>query len=80
MLNDFCLLISYQKGKTINSEAYIETLKKLRARIRRARPQLEMKKIFFSMTTSDPTQASKQGKQSLLLGVQPYRILHILVI
>ena len=34
------------RGKTINSEAYIETLQKL-ARIRRVKPNLEINKVLF---------------------------------
>ena len=38
------------KGKTINSEAHIKTFKKLRAR-----PQLEMKKVFLQHDNTRPT-------------------------
>ena len=49
------LLVDFlPKGKTVNSEAYIETLKKLRARIRRARPQLKMKKVFLQHDNARP--------------------------
>ena len=49
------LLVDFlPKGKTINSEAYIETLKKLQAKIRRARPQLKMKKIFLQHDSARP--------------------------
>ena len=75
------LLVNFPtKGKKMNSEPYIKTFKKVRARIRRARPQLEMKKVFLQHVNNRPTQASKQGKQSLLLSEQLYRILHILLI
>ena len=33
------------KGATINSDVYINSLKKLKARIRRVRPALEMSKV-----------------------------------
>ena len=35
------------KGATINSDIYIDTLKKLKARIRRVRPALKMSKILL---------------------------------
>ena len=57
------LLVDFlSKGKTINSEAYIETLKKLRARIRRARPQLEMKKVFLQHGNALPHTSIKTRK------------------
>lgn len=42
------------KGETINSEAYIETLQKLRARIRRVRPNLEMNKVLLQHDNARP--------------------------
>ena len=47
------------KDKTINSEAYIETRKKIRARIRRAIPQLEMKKVFLQHDNAQPHKSIK---------------------
>ena len=35
------------KGETINSEAYIETLQKLKTGICRVRPNLEMNKVLL---------------------------------
>ena len=42
------------KGATINSEAYIETLKKLKARIRRVRPDLDMSKVLLQHDNARP--------------------------
>ena len=35
------------KGTTINSDVYIDTLKKLKARIQRVQPDLEMSKVLL---------------------------------
>ena len=35
------------RGKTINFEVYIETLRKLKAKIRRVRPNLDMKNVLL---------------------------------
>ena len=43
-----------RRGETINSEAYIETLQKLKARIRRVRPNLEMNKILLQHDNARP--------------------------
>ena len=44
------------RGKTINSEAHtrIETLQKLRARIRRVRPNLEINKVLLQHDNARP--------------------------
>ena len=42
------------KGATINSDVYIDTLKKLKARIRRVRPALEMSKILLQHDNARP--------------------------
>ena len=42
------------KGATINSEAYIETLKKLKARICRVRPDLDMSKVLLQHDNARP--------------------------
>ena len=57
------LLVDFlTKGKTINSEAYIATLKKVRARIRRARPQLQIKKVFLQYDNTRPHASIKTRK------------------
>ena len=42
------------KGATINSDVYIDTLKKLKARIRRVRPALEMSKVLLQHDNAKP--------------------------
>ena len=42
------------KGAIINSDVYIDTLKKLKARIRRDRPALEMSKILLQHDNARP--------------------------
>ena len=42
------------KGATINSEVYIDTLKKLKARIRRVRPALKMSKVLLQHDNARP--------------------------
>ena len=42
------------KGATINSDAYIDTLKSLKARMRRVRPAFEMSKILLQHDNSRP--------------------------
>ena len=57
------LLVDFStKRKTINSEAYIKTFKKVRARIRRARPQLEMKKVYLQHVNIQPHASIKTRK------------------
>ena len=42
------ILVNFMsKGATINSDVYIDTLKKVKARIRRVRPALEMTKVLL---------------------------------
>ena len=42
------------KGATINSDIYIDTVKKLKARIRRVRPALEMSKVLLQHDNASP--------------------------
>ena len=42
------------KGATINSDVYIDKLKKLKARIRRVRPALEMSKVLLQHGNARP--------------------------
>ena len=42
------------KGATINSDVYIDTLKNLKARIRRVRPALEMSKVLLQHDNARP--------------------------
>ena len=42
------------KRATINSDVYIDTLKKLKARVRRVRPALEMSKVFLQYENARP--------------------------
>ena len=42
------------KGATINSDVYIDTLKKLKARIQRVRPALEMSKVLLQHDNARP--------------------------
>ena len=42
------------KGATINSDVYIDTLKKLKARIRRVRPALEISKVLLQHDNARP--------------------------
>ena len=61
------------KGATINSDVYIDTLKKLKARIQRVRPALEMSNFFCNMTTVGLIPASKPVRSSApLIGQQFY--------
>ena len=39
------------KGTTINSDAYIDTLRKLKAKLRRVRPHLDMSKVLLQTIT-----------------------------
>ena len=50
----FILVDFMPKGGTINSEAYIETLQKLKARIKRVRPNLKMSKVFLQHDNARP--------------------------
>ena len=47
------------KGATINSDVYIDTLKKLKARIRRVRPALEMFKVLLRHDSARPRTSLK---------------------
>ena len=49
LLDDFL-----PRGATVNSEAYIQTLKKLKARIRRVRPNLDMDRVLFQHDNARP--------------------------
>ena len=42
------------KGETINSEVYIETLRKLKAKIRRVRPNLDMANVLLQHDNARP--------------------------
>ena len=42
------------KGATINSDLYIDTLKKLKARIQRVQPALEMSKVLLQHDNARP--------------------------
>jgi len=42
------------QGTTVNSEQYIQTLKNLKARIRRTRPDLEMERVLFHQDNARP--------------------------
>ena len=42
------------KGETINSEVYIETLRKLKAKIRRVRPNLDMANVLLQHNNAHP--------------------------
>ena len=50
----FFLVDFLPRGETINSGAYIETLKRLRARIRRVRPNLSVDNVLFQHDNSRP--------------------------
>ena len=62
------------KGATINSDVYINALKKLNARIQRVRPALEMSKFYCNMTTLGLTPASKPVRSSAPLAGQQFHI------
>ena len=42
------------KGSTINSDVYIDTLRKLKARLRRVRPHLDMSEVLLQHDTACP--------------------------
>ena len=42
------------KGTTINSDAYIDTLRKLKAKLRRVRPHLDMSKVLLQHDNAKP--------------------------
>ena len=42
------------KGTTINSDVYIDTLRKLKARLRRVRPHLDMSKVLLQHDNARP--------------------------
>ena len=66
------------KGATINSGVYIDTLKKLKARIQRVRPALEMSKVLLQHDNARPhTPASKPVRSSAPLAGQQFHISHI---
>ena len=60
MVTVFCdsvgvVLVDFMsKGATINLDVYIDTLKKLKARIRRVRPALEMSKVLLQHDNARP--------------------------
>ena len=66
------------KGATINSDVYIDTLKKLKARTRRVRPALKMSKVLLQRDTSLKmlgfTPASKPVSSSAPLAGQQFHI------
>ena len=47
------------KGATINSDVYIDTLKKLKARIQRVRPALKMSKVLLQYDNARPHNSLK---------------------
>ena len=51
---DVILVDFISKGATINSDVYIDTLKKLKTRIRRIRPALKMSKILLQHDNARP--------------------------
>ena len=65
------------KGATISSNVCIDTLKKLKARIRRVQPALEMSKVYCNMATLGLTPTSKPVRSSAPLTGQQFHILHI---
>ena len=66
------------KGATINSDVYINTLKKLKARIKRVQPALEMSKVLLQHDNDiGLTPASKPVRSSVLLAGQQFHIPHI---
>ena len=65
------------KGATINSDVYIDTLKKLKARIRRVRPAWKCLRFYCNMTTLGLTPASKLVRSSAPLAGQQFYIPHI---
>ncbi|GFR65160.1 mariner transposase [Elysia marginata] len=59
------------RGETVNSDSYIDTLKRLRARILRERPDMDIGNVLimsYCTTMLDPTQASEQERQLARLG------------
>ena len=49
------ILIDFMpKGTTINSDAYIDTLRKLKAKLRRVRPHLDMSKVLLQHDNAKP--------------------------
>ena len=49
-------------GATINSDVYIDTLKKLKARIQRVRPALEMSKVLLQHENARPHTSLKTSE------------------
>ena len=72
MLVDFM-----SKGATINSDIYIGALKKLKARILRVRPALEMSKVLLQHDNARPHTSLKPMRSSALLAGQQFHIPHI---
>ena len=56
------------KGTTINSERYIETLKKLKARIKRVRPHLDVSRVLLQHDNARPHTSLKTRETITSLG------------
>jgi histone-lysine N-methyltransferase SETMAR len=56
------------KGTTINSDRYIETLKKLKARLKRVRPHLDMSKVLLQHDNARPHTSLKTREAITSLG------------
>ena len=65
------------KGATISSDVYIDTLKKLKARIQRVRPVGKCLRFYCNMTTLGLTPASKPVRSLAPLAGQQFHIPHI---
>ena len=56
------------RGSTIDSDRYIQTLKKLKARIYRARPALEMQRVLFHHDNAPPHTSGKTRETIASMG------------
>ena len=56
------------RGSTIDSDRYIQTLKKLKARIYRARPALEMQRVLFHHDNAPPHTSGKTRETIASIG------------
>ena len=64
------------KRATINANFYIDTLKKLKARIRRVRPALEMSKVLLQHDNARPHTSLKTREVIAPLAGQQFHIFH----
>ena len=57
------------KGTTINSDVYIDTLRKLKARLRRVRPPLDMFKVLLQHDNARPHTSLKTRELHVYCGM-----------